>query len=36
MRLRGWDIVVVSKLYNINELTGKLDRSEIDVLAGRL
>jgi hypothetical protein len=34
--LWGWDIIVVSQLFNINDLTGKLDRSENDVLAGRL
>jgi hypothetical protein len=34
--LWGWDIIVVSQLFNINDLTGMLDRSENDVLAGRL
>jgi hypothetical protein len=34
--LWGWDIIVVSQLFNINELTGKLDRSDNAVLAGRL
>ncbi len=28
--------VVVSQLFNTNDLTGMLDRSENDVLAGRL
>jgi hypothetical protein len=34
--LWGWDIIVVSQLFNTNDLTGMLDRSENDVLAGRL
>jgi hypothetical protein len=34
--LWGWDIIVVSQLFNTNELTGMLDRSENDALAGRL
>jgi hypothetical protein len=34
--LWGWDIIVVSQLFNINELTGKLDRSDNAALAGRL
>jgi hypothetical protein len=34
--LWGWDIIVVSQLFNTNELTGMLDRSENDMLAGRL
>ncbi len=34
--LWGWDIIVVSQLFNTNELTGRLDRAENDVLANRL
>jgi hypothetical protein len=34
--LWGWDIIVVSQLFNTNDLTGMLDRSENDMLAGRL
>jgi hypothetical protein len=34
--LWGWDIIVVSQLFNTNDLTGMLDRTENDVLAGRL
>jgi hypothetical protein len=34
--LWSWDIIVVSQLFNTNELTGMLDRSENDMLAGRL
>ncbi len=34
--LWGWNIKVVSQLFNINDLTGMLDRTENDVLAGRL
>ncbi len=34
--LWGWDIIVVSQLFNTYDLTGMLDRSENDVLAGRL
>ncbi len=34
--LWGWDIIVVSQLFNTNDLTGKLDRTENDVLADRL
>jgi hypothetical protein len=34
--LRGWDIFVVSQIFNTNELTGMLDRAENDVLANRL
>jgi hypothetical protein len=34
--LWGWGIIVVSQLFNTNDLTGMLDRSENDVLAGRL
>jgi hypothetical protein len=34
--LWGWDIIVVSQLFNTNDLTGMLDRAENDVLAGRL
>jgi hypothetical protein len=34
--LWGWDIIVVSQLFNTNDLTGILDRSENDVLAVRL
>jgi hypothetical protein len=31
-----WDVVVVSQLFNTNDLTGMLERSENDVLANRL
>ncbi len=34
--LWGWDSIVVSQLFNTNDLTGMLDRDENDVLAGRL
>jgi hypothetical protein len=34
--LWGWDIIVVSQLFKTNDLTGKLDRTENDVLADRL
>ncbi len=34
--LWGWDIIVVSQLFNTNDLTGMLDRAENDVLANRL
>jgi hypothetical protein len=34
--LWGWNIIVVSQLFNTNDLTGMLDRAENDVLAGRL
>jgi hypothetical protein len=34
--LWGWGVIVVSQLFNTNDLTGMLDRAENDVLAGRL
>jgi hypothetical protein len=34
--LQEWDVIVVSQLFGINELTGKLDRSENLMLAQRL
>jgi hypothetical protein len=34
--LQEWDVIVVSQLFGINELTGKLDRSENLTLAQRL
>ncbi len=34
--LWGWDIIVVSQLFNTNDLTGMLNRAENDVLVGRL
>jgi hypothetical protein len=34
--LWGWDIIVVSQLFNTNDLTGMLDSAENDRLAGRL
>jgi hypothetical protein len=34
--LREWDVVVVSQLFNTNDLTGMLKRSENDALANRL
>jgi hypothetical protein len=34
--LWGWDIIVVSQLFNTNDLTEMLDRAENDVSAGRL
>ncbi len=34
--LWGWGIIVVSQLFNTNDLTGMLDRAENDRLAGRL
>jgi hypothetical protein len=34
--LRAWDVIVVSQLFNTNDLTRMLDRSENDVLANRL
>jgi hypothetical protein len=34
--LWGWDIFVVSQIFNTNDLTGMLDRAENDVIAGRL
>jgi hypothetical protein len=34
--LWGWGIIVVSQLFNTNDLNGMLDRAENDRLAGRL
>jgi hypothetical protein len=34
--LWGWDIIVISQLFNTNDLTGMLDRAENDVLTDRL
>jgi hypothetical protein len=34
--LQEWDVVVVSQLFGINELTGRLDKTENLMLAQRL